>query len=44
MLQENSNYIVDSKNIKPQEVVIKSSGSKLDKVIVAFGWWEKSTC
>ncbi len=25
-------------------VVIKSSSSKLDKVIVAFGWWEKSRC
>jgi len=22
-------------------VVIKSSSSKLDKAIVAFGWWEK---
>lgn len=25
-------------------VVIKSSSSKLDRVIVAFGWWEKSKC
>ena len=25
-------------------VVIKSSSSKCDKVIVAFGWWEKSRC
>ena len=25
-------------------LVIKSSSSKLDKVIVAFGWWEKSRC
>lgn len=25
-------------------VVIKSSSSKFDKVIVAFGWWEKSRC
>ncbi|MBU3137606.1 hypothetical protein KPL39_15175 [Clostridium gasigenes] len=25
-------------------IVIKSSSSKLDKVIVAFGWWEKSRC
>ena len=25
-------------------VVIKSSSSKLDKVIVAFGWWEKPRC
>ncbi|WMJ82052.1 DUF6143 family protein [Clostridium sp. MB40-C1] len=25
-------------------IVIKSSSSKLDKVIVALGWWEKSIC
>lgn len=25
-------------------IVIKSSSSKRDKVIVAFGWWEKSRC
>lgn len=25
-------------------IVIKSSSSKLDKVIVAFGWWEKPRC
>jgi len=25
-------------------VVIKSSSSQLSKVIVAFGWWEKSRC
>ncbi len=36
----------DGKFIEPPGgnyvVVIKSSSSKLDKVIVAFGWWEKS--
>lgn len=25
-------------------LVIKSSSSKLDKVVVAFGWWEKTIC
>lgn len=38
----------DGKFIEPPGgnyvVVIKSSSSKLDKVIVAFGWWEKSIC
>ncbi len=36
----------DGKFIEPRGgnyvVFIKSSSSKLDKVIVAFGWWEKS--
>jgi hypothetical protein len=38
----------DGKFIEPPGgnyvVVIKSSNPQLAKVIVAFGWWEKSTC
>lgn len=38
----------DGKFIEPQGgnyvVVIKSSSSKNDKVVVAFGWWEKPKC
>ena len=38
----------DGKFIEPPGgnyvLVIKSSSSKLDKVIVAFGWWETSKC
>ncbi len=38
----------DGKFIEPPNgnyvIVIKSSSSKLHKVIVAFGWWEKPIC
>jgi len=38
----------DGKFIEPPGgnyvIIIKSSSSKLDQVIVAFGWWEKSNC
>lgn len=38
----------DGKFIEPPGgnyvVVIKSSRSKLDKIVVAFGWWEEPTC
>lgn len=38
----------DGKFIEPPDgnyvLVIKSSSSNLDKVIVAFGWWEKPRC
>jgi len=38
----------DGKFIEPSGgnyvIVLKSSSLKLDKVIVAFGWWENSTC